>query len=678
MSPQGDLSVAADATQKLAVEQWKEIAEAFCPKVHLATRPYFPNQPEDYQPCSLEWFLQHSKLNIPNRPSIQHPSVQDLLANNQSGTQAALLDSRYRSGDLGTAKIFAHIRRAPHDLLFVDIQYWFFYAYNGAVPIQPFFGNHEGDWEHITVRVSNWWSSIDKISVEGVFFAAHGYSDGRWITKAASSPEKDRYAFVKGTRHPIVFSAYNTHASYESAGIQWREATWYFLQDFTSEDGPVWGPTGVAELVALAPDLVRGAPFTDAPWLQFRGRWGDDGVETPSFQDPWSDDGDNGFYARSLETLAEIGNDWSPARYATSIAFGTFGGQWVVGVTRDRGDPGGTFILYSYDKQLKYLATGGEGWPPGRTAATSIAFGRLNEQDVVLVGAAGDKGFFGCYGWDPALGRLHKLSAEEICDNVSMTSVAFGVLDDAPAVGIAVAASYGLFRVKLYNRDGTVKATLDGGADWYDGVSSIAFGDLDEPVVGVTRSARALDKSPETAFIYRYDARSGNLRLLATDLGLWEVPPWGATNIAFGVMNDEPVVVITRQGESSGKGPRFIVCRYRKEQGERNGRLEVMARGPEGPGAVASFGRVNGQTILSMSGPNYGHDRDAANPALYVYDGGGLAKYYDIKDPSGSARGGRSTAFGRLANQPVYGVAFGNFVGAKPKALILRWRHATR
>jgi Vacuolar protein sorting-associated protein 62 len=47
-----------------------------------------------------------------------------------------------------------------------DIQYWFFYPYNGPFPVLPWFGNQEGDWEHVTVRVSNWWQGLNRIANE--------------------------------------------------------------------------------------------------------------------------------------------------------------------------------------------------------------------------------------------------------------------------------------------------------------------------------------------------------------------------------------------------------------------------------------------------------------------------------------------------------------------------------
>jgi hypothetical protein len=615
------------------------------------------------------------------------PTFRDLMEHNYSGTYAGLNAESDRGGDLSSAKMYVHIRRSPNDLLFVDIQYWFFYPYNGAVPIQPWKGNHEGDWEHITVRVSNWWQGLNQLAVDGIFFAAHGYEEGRWITKCSDSPEKGHYSYVPGTRHPIVYSAYNTHASYESPGIHWRELFWYFLQDYTSDGGPAWGlAKGTAQLMALAPDLlVTGQAFVEPPWVQFKGRWGYDGTETPTFQlqTPWNDDGNNVFYGHSLEPFADIGNDWSPQRYATAIAFGKLNGEDVVGVTRDRGD-GSYFCIYRYDQQLTYMAVGGQDWPATRTAATSIAFGNLNNRDVVVVGTAGDKGYYGCYGWDPQ-GKLDTLFQEEIGESVKATSVAFGLLDGGPAIGIATSADgYGIFRVKLYDQDGTEKATIDGESEWYGGISSIAFGDLHGEVVGVTRRGLDRDGPRDAAFIYQYNSRSERLMLIATDLGLWgqQDPIWGATHIEFGILNNEPVVVIVRLGNAAGA--KFIVCRYLKEEGQRIGRLEVMSSGWAEPNIFASgasFGNVNGQNILSIYGVNWPSKCiSTPNPVLYIYDEG-LSKYYEVQDPSKTSRGGASTAFGSLGKQPVFGVAFsgltdiGSNINAKPKAQILKWRH---
>jgi hypothetical protein len=74
-----------------------------------------------------------------------------------------------KAGNLGAARVYVNAKVGPDS---TELQYWFLYAYNGAgtayfkylkvftydaigdYSMAPC-GQHEGDWEHITVRVDN-------------------------------------------------------------------------------------------------------------------------------------------------------------------------------------------------------------------------------------------------------------------------------------------------------------------------------------------------------------------------------------------------------------------------------------------------------------------------------------------------------------------------------------------
>ena len=97
------------------------------------------------------------------------------------------------------------------------IEYYFFYGTNGCQGFSAgtgtiftpgnrnfdwcSFAMHQADWEHITVELAP-----DQRSIERVMYATHS-NQGRWY-----GPQE--LSFVGS--HPVVYSAFNSHASYPS------------------------------------------------------------------------------------------------------------------------------------------------------------------------------------------------------------------------------------------------------------------------------------------------------------------------------------------------------------------------------------------------------------------------------------------------------------------------------
>ncbi|MEW6735203.1 MAG: Vps62-related protein [Acidobacteriota bacterium] len=105
---------------------------------------------------------------------------------------------------------YASVRELGNGLL--DIQYWFFYPYNGLPRFYKFFGDHVGDWEHYTVRVDTKISLLGKDQIVGVYASAHD-GEGLWL-EAPRIWTNDE----SGAQHPVVFSAYHSHANYHDNG----------------------------------------------------------------------------------------------------------------------------------------------------------------------------------------------------------------------------------------------------------------------------------------------------------------------------------------------------------------------------------------------------------------------------------------------------------------------------
>ncbi|MDE1464326.1 Vps62-related protein [Spartinivicinus poritis] len=121
--------------------------------------------------------------------------------------------SALKSGNIGRAKSVVHIKNVLPG--YTDIQFWFFYSYNGpgtakvrlgeiyshAGELKPF-GEHTADWEHVTLRFDN---SSKKVT--SVYFAQHNYGE----VKLANQVDWDN-------NHLVIYSSKNGHASYSGKG----------------------------------------------------------------------------------------------------------------------------------------------------------------------------------------------------------------------------------------------------------------------------------------------------------------------------------------------------------------------------------------------------------------------------------------------------------------------------
>lgn len=106
------------------------------------------------------------------------------------------------------------------------LQYWFFYPFNNWR--SGFFGanDHEGDWEMITVYLSESESMPGEIRPEWVAYASHDFS-GDDLRRRWDDPELSKVG-----EHPVVYVAAGSHASYYAAGEYLTELEIPFLAPF--------------------------------------------------------------------------------------------------------------------------------------------------------------------------------------------------------------------------------------------------------------------------------------------------------------------------------------------------------------------------------------------------------------------------------------------------------------
>lgn len=122
----------------------------------------------------------------------------------------AVLDSpsdtlAFFAGDLDSAPVYAFY--ADKGSQIVDLVYFFYYPYNrGKEVVDTIWGNHVGDWEHITVRTMR--GADDVLTPVQVYLSAHSFGG---VYDWAAIEHHDE-------THPVVYSAWGSHGVWDTPG----------------------------------------------------------------------------------------------------------------------------------------------------------------------------------------------------------------------------------------------------------------------------------------------------------------------------------------------------------------------------------------------------------------------------------------------------------------------------
>lgn len=249
--------------------QIEALVRAYSPWIY-----FHPDEP--YLPSSVGWFFDNGALLY--KKDSPAPAAVDSAGSNlpQGGANADeyWLDlpadeaarSRLKMGDLQSSEAYVHVKPMLGGT-FTDVVVWVFYPFNGPARAKVEFlnisfkrlGEHVGDWEHVTLRVSNFSGELRR-----VFFAEH--SSGEW--KEASEVE------FQGGNKPVVYAALHGHAAYPHPGLVLQggpaAGLGVGIRDDTKGGGRSLDTGGKYRLVAV--DHL--GSVVGPPWLNFLGEWG--------------------------------------------------------------------------------------------------------------------------------------------------------------------------------------------------------------------------------------------------------------------------------------------------------------------------------------------------------------------------------------------------------------------
>lgn len=678
-------------------QDWQTLVATFAPQVRLSVKPLTPfTNPDQYQPSSIDWFLDRCVLVDHLDPTFLISPVdrESLVQNPESSRRLSPTSKEVYQGDRGSSgqwQVYAHIRNSvsPPSIEgqgWIDIQYWFFYPYNGASgglgkPMGEFHGQHEGDWEHVTVRVADWRNvaSLSAANIRGVFYAAHTSAEGKWILESASAPREGAYGLVDGS-HPIVYSAWHTHASYEYAGTISRDVRAEIAgipteisvvgNDYTSDDGIDWGPLDAAgiEISQIDADVYQAGDEMLEPegWLVYEGRWGlKDGPPVgPAQKGAWRSDGMNGYY-NLLDELGPIGEDWGDSRYATAMAMGQLKPAAdlealpLVAYGRNNGDHFRVGLYRWNGTAFEAQASAGDDWDKS-ISCTGLDFGYFGRDQVIgAAKSSGNTSRFQIYRLDGNQLVQVAYGGDDWGKDRACTAIAFG----ASSQGTIVAVGRNLgdnLRYAIYGPGTTAAAKLlfSGGEDWPEnqscmGVALATSGDL--TLLAVAKSAGSGSR------FELHQITSTGLELIQEGGKDWGSDRY-CSAITLGVLGDRPVLAL---GRNAGNNDRLLI--YGIEGRELK---PIAATGKDwtydlGVSGIA-LGMLNGEGVVAVSLLG-----KPGQVLVFRLEGNQLVQFDAIGDGWGDDRCATCVALGNLGSLAVIG--YGRSSGNNQRGAVLEW-----
>ncbi|XP_044492274.1 uncharacterized protein LOC123216003 [Mangifera indica] len=250
-----------------------------CDQIHGLINHYGPTlffHPEEiYLPSSVSWFFKNGAELYKDGDLIGEvidPSGSNLPGGGTNDKKFWIdlpHDDRRHSvkrGNLETAKVYVHVKPALGGT-FTDIAMWIFCPFNGPGTLKvgimnialSKIGQHVGDWEHFTLRISNFTGELWCI-----YFSQH--SGGEWVN--AYDLE-----YIEGNK-AIVYSTKNGHASFPHPGtyIQGSAKLGIGVRNDAARSNLFVDSSTHYELVAA--EYLGDGVVTEPGWLQFMREWG--------------------------------------------------------------------------------------------------------------------------------------------------------------------------------------------------------------------------------------------------------------------------------------------------------------------------------------------------------------------------------------------------------------------
>ncbi|KAK4794198.1 hypothetical protein SAY86_012192 [Trapa natans] len=253
------------------LSQIEAMIQAYSPWIYFHSN-------EAYLPSSVSWFFSNGAL-LYKKGEESKPEPIDPRGSNlpQGGSNDGeyWLDlpvdgkakERVKSGDLQGSQAYFHIKPV-HGGTFTDISIWIFYPFNGPAKAKVDFfdislgriGEHVGDWEHLTLRVSNFSGELWQ-----VYFSEH--SRGVWV-------DSSQVEFQNGNK-AVAYASLHGHALYPKPGLNLQGSNGIGIRNDTEKSKLVVDTADNCSIIAADFMNTDGTPIVEElPWLNYFREWG--------------------------------------------------------------------------------------------------------------------------------------------------------------------------------------------------------------------------------------------------------------------------------------------------------------------------------------------------------------------------------------------------------------------
>ncbi|KAM6580833.1 hypothetical protein CsatA_004607 [Cannabis sativa] len=253
------------------LEQVKALFRAYAPLIY-----FHPD--EKFLPSSVNWYFDNGALlyqkgedqsskpvgikveqdgsNLPQGGANDGSFWLDLPVDNDA-------KEKVKKGDLSSAQVYLHAKPILGST-FTDIGIWLFFPFNGParakvgpldIPLGKI-GEHIGDWEHLTLRVSNFNGELWLL-----YLSQH--SKGQWV-------EASELEFGSGNK-PVAYASLNGHALYRKPGTVMQGGGEVGIRNDTAKSKFVMDTEKGFSIVA---GQYLGSAIVEPPWLNYLRKWG--------------------------------------------------------------------------------------------------------------------------------------------------------------------------------------------------------------------------------------------------------------------------------------------------------------------------------------------------------------------------------------------------------------------
>ncbi|XP_031101971.1 uncharacterized protein LOC116005874 [Ipomoea triloba] len=242
---------------------------------HYGPTVYF-HPDEAYLPSSVPWFFKNGALLYKNgmNGGIAVDSLGSNLPPGGENDGEFWLDlpdddetkNYIKCGNIDSAELYVHVKPALGGT-FTDIAMWIFCPFNGPATLKLWLwdfemnkvGEHVGDWEHYTLRISNFTGEL-----WSVYFSEH--SGGEWV-------DANDLEFIEGNKC-IVYSSRNGHASFPHAGCYLQGSSVLGIGVRNDCDTSNYYLDSSTKYQIIAAEHLGVGVLAEPPWLQYMREWG--------------------------------------------------------------------------------------------------------------------------------------------------------------------------------------------------------------------------------------------------------------------------------------------------------------------------------------------------------------------------------------------------------------------